>query len=286
MADAINIQLLDIYQVPTDADIRTGKNYVLRREAAANALASLVDELLEEAAEKITALCYKYNVDPNTFTISYTYNQKLFEEISEILDRLEDEILDLMLEYSMMCTESEKRRHIILPWILALGAGGKTLKAILDNRLWMFSRDLEAMIVAARLAKFNETKAISLIRSFLHTAYAMPGMANAFKKSQSVQATYVRSKGVKPGNVGSSNSEANNIERLAKTTVQKSWMRNQWEGYREEGADGFMVFRGSNFDCPLCDSYCNVFHPIDDWASYPPFHPSCACWTLPIYAKY
>lgn len=284
MTDAINIQLLDIYQVPTDADIRTGKNYVLRREAAANALASLIDELLEEAAEKITALCYKYNVNPNTFTFSYT-NPKLFEEISEILDRLEDEILDLMLEYSMMCTESEKRRHIILPWILALGAGGKTLKAILDNRLWMFSRDLEAMIVAARLAKFNETKAISLIRSFLHTAYAMPGMANAFKKSQSVQATYIRSKGVKRGNVGSSNSEANNIERLAKTTVQKSWMKNLLEDYREDGAVGYMCFRGSNFDCPACDAICNIFHDISEGMVLP-VHASCQCYAIPIYAKY
>lgn len=285
MADAINIQLLDRYVAPTDADIRAGKNYVLTRETTANALASIVDSLLADAAERIVRLCYLHNIDPLTFTISSTYDTKLFSEIALVLDNLEDEMLDMILEYSMKCADDEKRRRLLLPWILALGAKGSNLKSILDNRLWMFSRDLEAMVVAARLAKFNESKAISLIRSYLHTVYDMPGMRAAFSKSQGIQATYIRSKGVKHGNVGSSNSESNNIDRMVKVTVQKAWMKNLIEDYKEDGAIGYMCFRGSNFDCPICDSICYVFHDISEGMVLP-VHASCQCYAIPIYAKY
>mgnify|MGYP006988973890 FL=1 len=78
MANSVYIQLLDIYQPVTDADIQTGKNFVLRRESAANGLASLIDALLKDAAENITRLCYQYNIDPKNFQMSATYNEKLF----------------------------------------------------------------------------------------------------------------------------------------------------------------------------------------------------------------
>ena len=282
MEDTIYIQLLDIYKPVTEADIQTGKNYVLRRESAARGLSSLVDSLLKDAAEQITRLCYVYNIDPKGFSISYKYNEKLFEQISAILDQLEDEIFDLMLEYAMKCTESEKRRHLLLPWILALGRNNKTLRTILQNRLWMFSRDLEAMIATAKMAELNQSKAISIIKSNLHTVYQMPGMTAAFANSHLFQATYIRSKGVKHGNVGNSSSEANNIGRYVRMTVQKAWMRNQYYNYQEKGAAGYYVLRGSNYPCPLCESFVG-FHPIEDFDSMPPFHGNCCCYTVPIF---
>ena len=282
MEETLNILIPYGYKEPTEADVRTGKNYVLRRESAAHGLSSLIDALLKDAAEDITKLCYQYNVDPKDFQISSKYNGKLFEQVAKILDNLEEEILDLVLEYSLKCTESEKRRNILLPWILLLGRGNKNLKQTLEKRLFSFSRDLEAMIVAARLAKHDITKAITRIKSNLYTVYTMPEMLAAFKQASKVKATYINTKGVKHGNVGNSNSEANNIDRFAKTTLQMTWMRNQRLNYEESGAAGYVVLRGSSYTCDLCDSKVG-WHPIEDTESYPPQHPNCVCFTVPTF---
>ena len=282
MAEDIQIQLLDIYQPISDEDIQSGKRFVLRRESAANGLASLIDSMLADAAANITQIAYRYGVKPTEFQISTIYNPSMFAEISQVLDELEDEILDLTESYSLKCTKNEDKKLWLLPWILALGKGNKGLRRSLEDRLWIFSRDIEAMIAAAMTAKMDVTRAISTIRSNLHTSYQMPGMQAAFARSSLYKAQYIRTHGVKKGNRGSSNSESNNIIRFAKTTVQMAWMRYHHRLYEEQGAAGYYVLRGSTFPCELCDSMTG-FHPIDDIDGYPMYHAHCQCFTVPVF---
>lgn len=281
MEETLNILLPYGYYI-NEADVQTGKNYVLRRESTVRGISSLIDALLKDAAREITMLCYQYDVDPMTFQMTQKYNEKLFDEIARILDDLEEEILDLVLDYSTRCTESEKRKSALLPWIVLLGRDNRNLRQTLERRLLMFSRDLEAAVVAVRMAKKSVTRAVTSIVSNLHTVYNMPEMNAAFKKSAVIKSKNVRTKGVKAGNVGNSNSEANNILRFARTTVQMTWMRNQRMNFEDRGAVGFYVLRGSNYTCDLCDSKVG-FHFIDDTDSYPPYHSNCMCWTIPVY---
>ena len=283
MAEDIQIRLLDTYQPITEEDIRTGKNFVLRREIAANGLASLVDSLLADAAAKITQIAYRYGVKPTEFQISTIYNPSMFSEISQVLDELEDEILDLTESYSLKCTKDEKKKLWLLPWLLALGRGNKGLRRTLEDRLWMFSRDIEAMIVAARTAKMDVTRAVSVIRSNLHTSYLMPGMQEAFANSSLYKAQYIRTHGVKKGNRGSSNSESNNIIRFAKTTVQMAWMQYHHRLYEEQGAAGYVCFRGSTFPCSECDDICGIFIPMERGMVLP-VHASCCCYAVPVFS--
>jgi hypothetical protein len=283
MAEDIQIQLLDIYQPISDEDVQAGKRFVLRRESAANGLASLVDALLSDAAEEMAQTAYKYGIDPKEFMLSPQYNEQMFRQMSRILDELDDEIFDLIESYSTRCTKDEDKKKWLLPWILALGRNGKGLRRSLEDRLWMFSRDIEAMIVAARTANMDVTRAVSVIRSNLHTSYLMPGMQEAFANSSLYKAQYIRTHGVKKGNRGSSSSEANNIIRFAKTTVQMAWMRYHHRLYEEQGAAGYYVLRGSTFPCDLCDSMTG-FHPIEDTDGYPMYHAHCQCFTVPVFS--
>lgn len=282
MAEDIQIRLLDTYQPITEEDIRTGKNFVLRRESAANGLASLIDALMSDATARMVQIAYKYGIDPENFQMSPQYNEQMFREMSQILDELEDEIFDLIESYSTRCTKNEDKKKMLLLWILALGRNGKGLRRSLEDRLWTFSRDIEAMIAAAMTAKMDVTRAISTIRSNLHTSYQMPGMQAAFTRSSLYKAQYIRTHGVKKGNRGSSNSESNNIIRFAKTTVQMAWMKYHHRLYEEQGAAGYYVLRGSTFPCDLCDSMTG-FHPIDDIDGYPMYHAHCQCFTVPVF---
>lgn len=284
MANTIKIQLSDLFEPVTDKQVKTGKNFVLRRESAANGLASLVDALMEDAAAQIAQICYRYNVDPHRFVISPKYDSDMFKEISEVMDILEEEIMDLIGSYAVKCTKDEKKKPPLMLWVLALGKNNMVLRQSLIVRLRTFLKDIEAMIVAARLAKFPAAKAVTLIKSHIYTAYQMPGMQAAFKNASLFRSEYIRSRGVKHGNVGSSNSEANNIIRFVKMTIQMAWMKYHRDIYEEQGAIGFYVLRGSEYPCELCDSKTG-FHDISDKDGFPPFHANCCCYTVPIFER-
>lgn len=284
MAETIKIQLEDAFLPVTNEQVQQGKSFVLKRERAATALATLVDALLVTAAADITQICYRYGVEPKDFQLASRYNEKMFEEVAQVLDELEEEILDYISVYSTKCTKDDDEKKLLLLWILALGKNNMGLRKSLEQRLRVFSRDVEAMIVAAKLAKMDASKAVTTVRSYIHTAYQMPGMATAFKNASQFKAEYIRTRGVKQGNVGSSNSEANNILRFAKTTLQMAWMHWQREEYDREGAIGFMCFRGSTFPCAICDDVCNRFYPIDSQMPLP-VHANCACWAIPVFQR-
>ena len=284
MAESIKIQLADFYEPVTEEQVQRAKNYVLRRESAARGLSSLIDALLQDAAVKITSICYRYNINPTLFELSYKYNEKMFEEVAAVMDELEEDILDLVSVYSTKCTKDKEKKNALFLWILTLGRGGKALKATLETRLRAFMGDLEAMIVAAKVARLNTSQAANIIKNNLHNVYQTAIMKNVFRQANMYKAKNIRTKGIKHGNVGNSNSEANNIIRFAKTTLQMAWMRQMRQNYKDEGAAGFMCFRGSTFHCPICDDVCNKFYSIDSQMPLP-VHPSCCCYAIPVYQK-
>lgn len=282
--ESIKIQLADFYEPVTEEQVQRAKNYVLRRESAARGLSSLIDALLQDAAVKITSICYRYNINPTLFELSYKYNEKMFEEVAAVMDELEEDILDLVSVYSTKCTKDKEKKNALFLWILTLGRGGKALKATLETRLRAFMGDLEAMIVAAKVAGLNTSQAANIIKNNLHNVYQTAIMKNVFRQANMYKAKNIRTKGVKHGNVGNSNSEANNIVRFAKTTLQMAWMRQMRQNYKDEGAAGFMCFRGSTFHCPICDDVCNKFYSIDSQMPLP-VHPSCCCYAVPVFEK-
>lgn len=284
MAESIKIQLADFYEPVTEEQVKRAKNYVLRRESAARGLSSLIDALLQDAAVKITSICYRYNINPTLFELSYKYNDKMFEEVAAVMDELEEDILDLVSVYSTKCTKDKEKKNALFLWILTLGRGGKALKATLETRLRAFMGDLEAMIVAAKVARLNTSQAANIIKNNLHNVYQTAIMKNVFRQANMYKAKNIRTKGIKHGNVGNSNSEANNIVRFAKTTLQMAWMRQMRQNYKDEGAAGFYVLRGSTYPCYYCQSYVG-FHQIDDVEAFPPRHANCACFAIPVFQK-
>ena len=99
--DTLKIRLdTSQYRKPTQEDVAAAKKYILRRNDYARLLESKIDDLLEEAAQKIVAICYRYNIDPKKFSITSDYNEEMMEEIAAVMDELEEEILSLIYDYS------------------------------------------------------------------------------------------------------------------------------------------------------------------------------------------
>ena len=285
MAKTIKIALDDAqYATPTQEDINAAKQYILQREDYASILGDRIDEILAEAAERIVTICYKYNVNPKDFTISSKYNADMMEEIEEVMDELEDEILNLINEYSTRATNDKDRMNALVLWLATLGRGNRNLKDTLHTYLYKTLKDWEAAIAAMKAAGLTLPQAITRIRTYLHNIYSMPEVLAAFKNPQNFVATYILSRGVQKGAVGISNNGATNVINMAKITLQMAWMKSLYQDYKEDGVAMYSVQRGSTYPCDLCDSHVGIWD-IKDESHFPPFHPHCCCFVIPIYPK-
>lgn len=285
MANPIKIKLdTSQYKSPTQDDITSAKRFILQRNDYARLLESKIDDILEEAAVNIVTICYKYNVEPTDFTISSQYNEQMMDEISAVMDELEEECLELIYDYSSsMLDESKKdRKEALLLWLASLGRGNRNFQDTLDGYLYKTMKDWEAAIAALRYADVKLPDAITKIKTNLHTIYTMPEVTAAFRDAEDFNATYIRSRGVNAGAVGLSNNGSTNVTNMAKITLQMAWMRELGNDYKEDGAVGYCVFRGSSYPCDLCDDACG-FHPLTDMSFFPPLHPHCCCGVIPIY---
>lgn len=271
------------YKAPTQKDIKAAKQFILRRNDYSRLLASKVDDCLEEAAQNIVRICYKYNVDPKKFEISSRYNEKMMEEIAAVMDQLEEEILNLIFDYSTATVQdsSESKKAALLAWLATLGRGNRDLQDTLDTYLYKTMKDWEAAIAALLYAGVGIADAITKVKSNLHSIYTMPEVVAAFKESSSFAATYIQNKGVQHGGVGLSNNGSTNVTNMVRVTLQMAWMRSYRLDFEESGAVGFYVLRGSDYPCQLCDSKVG-FHLIDETDYFPPFHPHCCCYVIPI----
>ena len=213
------------------------------------------------------------------------------------MDRIDEQIMSLIEQFSTMVTDNQARKKLLALYIASLGRGNNNLQQTLDGYLYRYLYDLEAIIASMKLAKENESKLttvaiVSKVKSSQHAIYTTQEVKQAMsaKNVASMQAMYIRSHGRHIDNtglsyVGSSNSNANNILRMARTTMDMAWMRNLSIDYQENAEIvGFFVSRGSSYDCKICDSQVG-FHVKGDLEELPLYHPNCKCWVMPIYSN-
>lgn len=284
MADSIVIRLdTSRYRPPTEQDIASAKEFILRRNESARLLESRIDSQLEEAAEQIVTICYKYNINPKEFEISSRYNENMMDEISDVMDSVEAEVLDLIYELSTAVTDDKDSKKMLAAWIATLGRNNNNFQDTLDGYLYKTMKDWGSAIAALRYANIPLADAIIKVRSNLHTIYTMPEVIAAMKEADDFNATYIRSRGVVHGNVGLSNNGATNVTNMARITLQMSWMRQQGIEFDESGAAGYYQLRGSSYPCSVCDDEVG-FHPnIEEIYTKPLPHPHCCCYRVPIF---
>lgn len=272
------------YLAPSQEDVDRAKRFVLQRVDASIALVSAIDIVLDDMAERIAVICYKYGIEPERFTISSEYNEDMMYEIAEVMDDIEEQILSLIDEYSTRVTSDRTRIAALLAWLSLLGRDNRNLQDTLDIYLRKTMRDFEAALAALAYADCDMATAVGRLKQYKHQIWNMPEMRNAFRHKDDFESELIRTKGVTEDAVGLSSSGATNVTRMARTTLEMTWMRSLRMSYEEDGAAGYYVVRGSKYPCELCDSMCG-FHPIKDTKGFPPYHPRCCCIALPVFFK-
>lgn len=280
------------YRMPTQKEVDNAKKYILRRENYAQILDSRVDAILTDAAGRIAQICLKYKIPAKDFTM--TSNQQMFEEVSDVMDEVDEQIMELIRQFSTASTKSESHKHLLLLWIAALGRDNMNLQQTLDGYLNRYLYDLEALIAAYKLRmednpSFKQSAAITQIKSAQRSVYTTATVVSAMRGINQMQARYIRTHGVHRDDVplpivGSSNSNANNVISMAKQTMRMAWMREQLMDFKEDGAKGYIQMRGSSYPCEICDSEAGVYQgDFNDMLSRPFPHPNCMCFRVPLF---
>lgn len=292
MDKTINIKIdTTKFLKPTLQDINKAKNFILKREYTSNSLGTRIDNILTNAAGEIAQICLMYNIPAKSFKL--TTNKQMFAQIEEVMNRIEDEIMTLIVEYSVKNTKSEKSKKAIVAYIASLGRRNNTLQDTLRGYLFRYLYDLEALIAAIKLSMENNSNltksaAIAKIKSSLHSVYATPEVRLAMSKKNiiAMQAMYLLSHGnhsvdnVPLSSIGASSSNAVNVINMAKTTMNMAWMREQLMEFESSNVEYYYQQRGSSYPCSLCDAEVGL-HKADINEEYP--HPNCKCWRVPIF---
>lgn len=284
MSQNITLKLPSGVNAPTMDDVNAAKEYVLERARAEIALASKVDDILKEYAEKMIRVCYKYNIDPQNF--SFGANDNMRREIYALLDDLLEELLSLIEEESVPQKKKNKHYGALIDWMVTFGTHNKDLGWTTSYYISRFSKDVEALVAAMRYAKYDVNKAVLRALPILHTLYVSPEVMAAMKSGKPFSADGIRTGGTKydpfthRATVGLSKYGATNLVTMARSTLAKTWMKSEFMEAEDEGMGGYYVFRGSSYPCShICDLECGWFHPMSRGMVLP-LHANCYCFAV------
>lgn len=253
-------------QTPSEADIETAKAYLRQRVECENAMTSLLESAMREAAERVVEILYSANIHPTVASYG-DLPLRVQWDIDEVVQWLKETINDYFL--TLAIADHEENRNTILPFILGENHGANFDERLTDY-VGKYKNELLLLIGAGLLLGIGKSALAKSIGDNLRQPHANPMLKDGIE----APLTYGR---------GRSNSMYNAISGLTKYGIESAWMQH-WElKTKSDGAIGWLVQRGSSYLCAQCDENCG-FHPIDEGTNLPQ-HLSCCCYAVPIYLK-
>lgn len=240
---------------PTAQEIDNAKEYIRRRLAAENSMEHYLDRKLLLAAKALVSLAVKHNIPPTLF--SFNYDPLIALEANRIINTLTDEIE----EYDfIMATQTDKAdKDTLLPYINR-EINGISYRQRLETYTFGFKLEIQDIIKVGLLANMTQKALVQTVTALYKRPYTSKLTSHLEHRGQ---ATYAR------------------LLTLTRHTIADTWMFADMESARKGGALGFIPFRGSNYPCEVCSDHAGRFHDFSE--PYPPFHPHCVCFAVPIY---
>lgn len=223
--------------------------------------------------------------------LNFGYLGKEFTfDFSDLADRVNVKLIALS---DAILADIEERAHraaqyaddeedwipLIRPYITR-ERDGEDIVARLDKHCSTLRYFLEGWIAIGIYNNLKEYEITNQIFTYIDNPLASPLWQEAFNAgyySSAIQSgTYFFGKGNQK-NVLEALSE---IERFA---INEAYQYGRILNYGKSNAIGYMIHRGSSYDCPHCDSNCGFVIPLNDIRV--PQHPRCVCYTTPVFSK-
>lgn len=207
--------------------------------------------------------------------ISDRVNAKLIALSDAILDDIESRAIRA-IEYA----EEEDDKDAILLYINRQ-IGQENMVQRLDKHCSTLRYFLEGWIAIGIVNKIKENELTNHILSYIDNPLSSPLWQDAFNAGYLSEA--IRGFGGYVYGKGNQKDVLKALTEIGQYAINEAFQYGRLLHFGKTGAIGYIIHRGSDYDCPHCDSNCGFLIPLDDIRV--PQHPRCVCWTEPIYSQ-
>ena len=210
-------------------------------------------------------------------------------DVSDLSDRVNSRLIalsDAILEdiesrakWAISYAEEEDDEDAILLYIKRK-IGEEDIVQRLDKHCSTLRYFLEGWVAIGMVNKLKEYELTNQILSYIDNPFSSPLWQEAFNAGYLSTAIQTRGYSYGKGNQRNVLSALTEIERYA---INEAFQYGRVLHYGKTRAIGYMIHRGSSYDCPHCDSNCGFVIPLNDIRV--PQHNRCCCWTEPIYSQ-
>ena len=238
-----------------------------------------VERRLRQYIPEIIRECIAFGYLGKNFTFDVS---DLSDRVNSRLIALSDAILDDIesrAKWAISYAEEEDDEDAILLYIKRK-IGEEDIVQRLDKHCSTLRYFLEGWIAIGMVNKLKEYELTNNILSYIDNPFASPLWQEAFNAGY--LSTAIRSRGYSYGKGNQRNvlSALTEIERYA---INEAFQYGRLLHYGKTGAIGYIIHRGSSYDCPHCDSNCGFVIPLNDIRL--PQHNRCCCWSEPIFSQ-
>lgn len=238
-----------------------------------------VERRLRQYIPEIIRECMAFGYLGKNFTFDVS---DLSDRVNSRLIALSDAILDDIesrAKWAISYAEEEDDEDAILLYIKRK-IGEEDIVQRLDKHCSTLRYFLEGWIAIGMVNKLKEYELTNNILSYIDNPFASPLWQEAFNAGY--LSTAIRSRGYSYGKGNQRNVLAalTEIERYA---INEAFQYGRLLHYGKTGAIGYIIHRGSSYDCPHCDSNCGFVIPLNDIRL--PQHNRCCCWSEPIFSQ-
>ena len=238
-----------------------------------------VERRLQQHIPEIIRECMAFGYLGKNFTFDVS---DLSDRVNSRLIALSDAILEDIesrAKWAISYAEEEDDEGAILLYIKRK-IGDEDIVQRLDKHCSTLRYFLEGWIAIGMVNKLKEYELTNNILSYIDNPFASPLWQEAFNAGY--LSTAIRSRGYSYGKGNQRNVLAalTEIERYA---INEAFQYGRLLHYGKTGAIGYIIHRGSSYDCPHCDSNCGFVIPLNDIRL--PQHNRCCCWSEPIFSQ-
>ena len=237
-----------------------------------------VEKRYREKIPEIIRECMAFAYLGKSFT--FNANADLENRVNQRLIELSDEILadiEERAKKAIQYAEEEEDEGMILAY-MKRERDGEDLITRIDKHNSNFRYFLEGWMAIGMVNGLSEGGLLSNILTYIGNPFVSPLWQKAFNEGYLSNA--IRTRGYSFGKGILKNPIEAQTE-ISRNAINEAFQYGRFIRYGKDGAIGYTIHRGSSFDCPYCDSFTGIVHPMD--VCLLPLHPRCCCWSKPVY---
>lgn len=237
-----------------------------------------VERALRKYIPEIIRECMAFAYLGKTFTFDVS---DLSDRVNKRLISLSDEILESIetrAKKVISYAEEEDDEDTILLYIKRK-IGDEDMVQRLDKHCSTLRYFLEGWIAIGIVNSIKEYELTNTIMQNLDNPMSSSLWREALKAgylSGSIKGQYYFGK-------GNQKNILNALTDVEQYAINEAFQYGRLLNFGKKGAIGYIIHRGSTFDCPHCDSNCGFLIPLDDIRV--PQHNRCVCYTTPVFAQ-